>query len=384
MNPVFAQLPTSIFEHMSALARAHDAVNLGQGFPDFGWPEAVLEKAAEAVRTGSNQYPPMRGTPELREAVSEYYRRHQGLDVVLDQVTITSGATEALADAIMALIEPGDEVLLFQPLYDAYLPIVLRAGGKPRFVRLSPPDWRITEEALAGAFTEQTRLVIFNNPHNPTSRIFTREELALLAEHCVRHDSIVLSDEVWEHVVFDGREHLPLSTLPGMADRTVKVGSAGKIFSLTGWKVGWMVAPPDLAPALAKAHQFVTFTTPPSLQAAVAFGLNEAMAEVEATGRAFAVSRDRLASGLEAAGFVPLPAEGTYFLSIDLDASGITADDVAFCERAVREAGVAAIPISAFYAEAPVRTVVRLCFAKKDETLDIGIDRLSRARDLFV
>ena len=384
MNPVFSQLPTSIFEHMSALARAHEAVNLGQGFPDFGWPEAVLEKAAEAVRTGSNQYPPMRGIPELREAVSVYYRRHQGLDVEVDQVTITSGATEALADAIIALIAPDDEVLLFQPLYDAYLPIVLRAGGKPRFVRLSPPDWRITEEALAGAFTEHTRLVIFNNPHNPTSRMFTREELALLAEYCVRHDSIVLSDEVWEHVVFDGREHLPLSTLPGMADRTVKVGSAGKIFSLTGWKVGWMVAPPDLAPALAKAHQFVTFTTPPSLQAAVAFGLNEAMAEVDETGRAFAVSRNRLASGLEAAGFVPLPAEGTYFLSIDLAASGIAADDVAFCERAVREAGVAAIPISAFYAEAPVRNVVRLCFAKKDETLDIGIDRLSRARDLIV
>lgn len=384
MNPVFAQLPTSIFEHMSALARAHDAVNLGQGFPDFGWPEAVLEKAAEAVRTGSNQYPPMRGVPELREAVAEHYRRRQGLGVEVNQVTVTSGATEALADAIMALIEPGDEVLLFQPLYDAYLPLVLRAGGRPRFVRLSPPDWRITQEALDEAFTERTRLVVFNNPHNPASRIFTREELSLLAEHSVRHDSIVLSDEVWEHVVFDGREHVPLSTLPGMADRTVKVGSAGKIFSLTGWKVGWMVAPPDLAPVLAKAHQFVTFTTPPSLQAAVAFGLKEAMAEVDETGRAFAVSRDRLASGLEAAGFVSLAAQGTYFLSVDLAASGIAVDDVAFCERAVREAGVAAIPISAFYAEAPVRNVVRLCFAKKDETLDLGIDRLSRARELFV
>ncbi|HET9427202.1 MAG TPA: aminotransferase [Allosphingosinicella sp.] len=384
MNPLFAKLPTSIFEKMSALARAHDAVNLGQGFPDFGWPQAVLEKAAEAVRSGSNQYPPMRGLPELREAVAAYYRRRQDLDVQADQVTITSGATEALADAIMALIEPGDEVLLFQPLYDAYLPLVLRAGGQPSFVRLSPPDWRITEEALAEAFTERTRLVVFNNPHNPTARMFDSEELSLLARHCVRRDAIVLSDEVWEHLVFDGRRHIPLSSLPGMAERTVKVGSAGKIFSLTGWKVGWMVAPIELATGLANAHQFVTFATPPPLQAAVAFGLEHAMTEVDDTCRAFTISRDRLASGLQSKGFAPLAAEGTYFLSIDLAASGIGVDDVTFCERAVREAGVAAVPISAFYAEAPVSSVIRLCFAKKNETLDLGIERLSLARDLFV
>jgi N-succinyldiaminopimelate aminotransferase len=384
VNPVFANIETSIFEHMSGLARAHDAINLGQGFPDFGWPQKVLDKAAEAVRSGSNQYPPMRGLPELREAIAAHYRRYQSLDLDADQVTITSGATEALADAILALIEPGDEVVLFQPLYDAYLPLVLRAGGTPRFVRLSPPDWRITREALAEAFSDRTRLVILNNPHNPSARMFDRDELGLLAEACLRHDAIALTDEVWEHVVFDGRAHVPLSALPQMTERTVKVGSAGKIFSLTGWKVGWLIAPPNLSAILAKAHQFITFTTAPNLQAAVAFGLVEAMGEVERTTAIFARSRDRLAAGLHSAGFATLAAQGTYFLSIDLAQSGIEAGDVEFCETAVRKAGVAAIPLSALYAEEPVTTAVRLCFAKQDETLDRGIERLSQARSFFV
>ena len=384
MNSVFAHISTSIFEHMSGLARANDAVNLGQGFPDFGWPQALLDKAADALRNGSNQYPPMRGLPELRENVAAHYRLHQGLDIDSNQVTITSGATEALADAIIALVQAGDEVVLFQPLYDAYAPLVLRAGGTPRFVRLSPPDWRITEDLLAGVFNDRTRLVILNNPHNPSARMFSREELSILAEHCVRHDTIALSDEVWEHVVFDQEKHVPLAALPGMAERTVKVGSAGKIFSLTGWKVGWMVAPAELAPSLQNAHQFITFCTPPNLQAAVAFGLESLMAEVDETTAAFARSRDRLVDGLRTEGFATLPAQGTYFLAVDLAASGIRADDRLFCETAVRQAQVAAIPMSALYAEAPVRNVVRLCFAKKDETLDLGIERLSRARALFV
>ena len=384
MNPLFAGLSTSVFEHMSALARANLAVNLGQGFPDFGWPDDVLERAAEAVRTGWNQYPPMRGLPELREAVAAHYRRDQQLELAPDQVVVTSGATEALAASLMALVSPGDEVVLFQPLYDAYLPLVLRTGGVPRFVRLTPPDWRITEDKLAEAFGDRTRLVLFNNPHNPTARVFDEAELGLLADFCVRHDALALSDEVWEHVLFDGRNHIPLSTLPRMAERTVKVGSAGKIFSLTGWKVGWIVAPPELAEAVAKAHQFVTFSTAPNLQSAVAYGLGKPSDDVDRTCAAFADARDRLARGLERAGFAVLPAEGTYFLSIDLAGSGIAADDVSFCERAVKEAGVAAIPVSAFYAEAPVTSVVRLCFAKKAETLEAGIERLAKARALFV
>ena len=383
MNPLFADLPTSIFAHMSALAAEHEAVNLGQGFPDFGWPDDVVERAAEALVTGSNQYAPMRGLPELRAAVADHYRRHQAAEVDPDWVTVTSGATEALAASIMAMVSPGDEVVLFQPVYDAYLPLVLRAGGVPRFVRLEPPGWRVTQEALDRAFSERTRLVIFNNPHNPSARVFDEEELRLVAEACVRHGALALSDEVWEQLVFDGRAHIPLSAMPGMAERTVKVGSAGKIFSLTGWKVGWIVAPPALGEPIAKAHQYVAYATPPNLQAAVAYGLGKEGDYYELMRRDFAVSREALAGALEEAGYAALPAEGTYFMSVDLAASGVAAVDVTFCERAVREAGVACIPVSAFYAEDPVTNVVRLCFAKKSETLEAGVDRLRAAKALF-
>ncbi|HEX8625677.1 MAG TPA: aminotransferase [Allosphingosinicella sp.] len=383
MNPLFANMQINVFSRMSALALEHGAVNLGQGFPDFGWPDDVVARAAEALISGSNQYAPMPGLPELRNAVADHYRTHQGLETGADSVVVTSGATEALAASLMALIEPGDEVLLFQPLYDAYLPLVLRAGGVPRFVRLAPPDWRISQQALAGAFTDRTRLVIFNNPHNPSSRVFGRDELGRLARACVRHDSIALTDEVWEHVVFDGGEHLPLASFPGMAERTVKVGSAGKIFSLTGWKVGWVVAPPALAGPISRAHQFIAFATPPNLQAAVAHGLGKEAGWFEGMRRDFAGARDVLVAGLREAGFAALAAEGTYFVGVDLPESGIDADDVTFCERAVREAGVAAIPLSAFYAEDPVTTVVRLCFAKKPETLTAGIERMAKARALF-
>ncbi|HEX8308806.1 MAG TPA: aminotransferase [Allosphingosinicella sp.] len=383
MNPLFANMPINVFSRMSALAVEHKAVNLGQGFPDFGWPDDVVAKAAEALVTGSNQYAPMTGLPELRRSIADHYRAHQGLEVEPEAVVVASGATEALAASLIALIEPGDEVLLFQPLYDLYLPMVIRAGGVPRFVRLTPPGWRITEEALAEAFTAKTRLVVFNNPHNPSSRMFEADELALLAQACVRNDAIALSDEVWEHVAFDGRRHVPLASLPGMAERTVKVGSAGKIFSLTGWKVGWAVAPAPLAGPISKAHQFLTFATAPNLQAAVAYGLGKEAAWFDAMRRDLAEARDSLVAGLREAGFAALAAEGTYFVGVDLTASGIEADDVTFCERAVREAGVAAIPLSAFYAEDPVTSVVRLCFAKKPGTLAAGIDAMARARRLF-
>jgi N-succinyldiaminopimelate aminotransferase len=383
VNPLYAQLPTSIFEHMSGLSREHDAVNLGQGFPDFGWPDDVVEKAAEALLTGSNQYAPMRGLPELRQAAADHYARHQGLGHKADEIIVTSGATEALASAIMALVSPGDEVVLFQPLYDAYVPLVRRAGGIPKFVRLTPPDWRITAEALDAAFTEKTRLVLFNNPHNPTGRMFGEDELRLLAEACVRHDAVALSDEVWEHVVFDGRPHIPFSTLPGMAERTVKIGSAGKIFSMTGWKVGWVAAPEALSGPISKAHQFMTFATAPNLQSAVAYGLGKAEDYFIQMRSDFQSARDEMAEGLRESGYAPLPAEGTYFLCVDLAASGIETDDAAFCERAVREAGVAAVPISSFYEEDPVRSVIRLCFAKRPETIRKGIEGLVAAKALF-
>ncbi|HEX8443126.1 MAG TPA: aminotransferase [Allosphingosinicella sp.] len=383
MNPLFATLPTSIFAHTSQLAAEHDAVNLGQGFPDFGWPEDVVERAAALLREGPNQYPPMRGLPVLREALAEHYRQHQGVACAVDDITITSGATEALAAAILALVSPGEEVVLFQPLYDAYLPMVRRAGGMPRLVTLTPPDWRITAEALDRAIGPKTRLLIFNNPHNPTARMFDDAELALVAQACVRHDLIALSDEVWEHVVFGGRAHRPLSTLPGMAERTVKVGSAGKIFSLTGWKVGWILAPAQLASPIAKAHQYVTFATPPNLQGAVAYGLGKASDYYLAMRSAFEHARDAMVGALRAGGWATLAAEGTYFVCLDLAASGIEAQDVTFCERAVREAGVAAIPVSAFYDTEASSNVVRLCFAKQPGTIAEGVERLSAARDLF-
>jgi len=383
-NPVLAAQPRTIFDVMSGLARELGAVNLGQGFPDEDGAPDVREFAAKSLMADSNQYPPAPGLIELREAVADHYRRFQALD--LDgpsEVVVTSGATEALAAAILGLIAPGDEVVMFQPLYDAYLPLVRMAGAVPRFVRLEPPHWRITADALAQAFSPNTKLVLFNNPLNPSAVVFPDEDLRLLAAACVKHDAIAVCDEVWEHVVFDGRRHTPLMGLPGMRERTVKIGSGGKVFSLTGWKVGWACAAPPIAAAIAKAHSFLTFTTSPNLQRAMAYGLGKDDSYFAPMREGFARSRDRLAAGLTAEGFAVLPSQGTYFLLLDLKASGIDLDDQTFAERAVREAGVATIPVSSFYAEDAVTSVVRLCFSKKDSTLDAGIERLAKARKLF-
>ncbi len=375
MNPVFSDLPVTVFETMSRLAREHRAVNLGQGFPDDSGPEDVREVAAKALRDGYNQYPPMMGLPSLRAAIAAHYGRHQGLDLDPEtEVMVTSGATEALAGAIFALIQPGDEVVLFEPMYDAYLPLVRRAGGVPRFVTLKPPHFRIEAEALAAAFSERTRLVILNNPLNPSATVFAQADLSLLAEQCRRFDAVALCDEVWEHVIFEGASHLPLMALPGMRERTIKVGSAGKIFSLTGWKVGFVMASPPLMRVLARAHQFLTFTTPPNLQEAAAYGLAKDDAYFIGMRAGLARSRDRLAAGLTGLGFTVLPSAATYFLGIDIGEG----DDVAFCETLVREHGVAAIPVSAFYETGRVRNLVRFCFAKTDATLDAALDRLAR------
>ena len=377
MNPLFANIPTTVFEVMSGLARDTGAINLGQGFPDDPGPEDVRQKAAEAVLHGNNQYPSMMGLPELRSAIAAHYGHWQGLDLdPATEVMVTSGATEALAGAILALIEPGDEVVLFEPMYDAYLPLVRLAGGIPRFVTLQPPHFRLTEEALARAFSPKTKAVVFNNPLNPTATIFSADDLALLADFCRRFDAIAISDEVWEHVVFDGRRHQPVLGLEGMRERSVKIGSAGKIFSLTGWKVGFVCAAPHIMKVLAKSHQFLTFTTPPNLQSAVAYGLAKSDDYFDTMRRDFARSRDRFTAGLETLGFAVIPSQGTYFLNIDISALGEN-DDVAFCRRLVTDHGVAAIPVSAFYAEGAVKTVVRFCFAKKDATLDAGLERLA-------
>jgi len=380
MNPVFANLGVSVFEVMSRLAREQDAVNLGQGFPDDPGPEDVRRKAAEAVIDGWNQYPPMMGLPELRQAVSAHYRQWQNVAFDPDsEIMITSGATEAIAGALMALIEPGDEVVLFQPLYDAYLPLVQRAGGVPRFVRLEPPHWRFGEEQLARAFTPKTKVVLFNNPLNPSATVFVREDLELLARYCEKFDAIAVCDEVWEHVMFDGRRHVPLIAMPGMRERCVKIGSAGKIFSLTGWKVGFVCAAPSVLRALAKAHQFITFTTPPNLQAAVAYGLGKADDYFEGMRVDFQRSRDRFTAGLRSLGFPVIDAQATYFVNVDLASLGLNEDDETFCKRLVLDHKVAAIPVSAFYANDPIRSVVRFCFAKRDATLDAALERLAGA-----
>ena len=376
MNPVFANLPVSVFEVMSRLARERDAVNLGQGFPDDPGPEDVRRKAAEAVVSGWNQYPPMMGLPELRQATAAHFKRFQNLDLDPDsEIMVTSGATEAIAGALLALIEPGDEVVLFQPFYDAYLPLVQRAGGVAKFVTLKPPHWRFSAADLDAAFSPRTKAVLFNNPLNPCGTVSARDQLDLLARACVKHDVIAICDEVWEHVIFDGREHLPLIAMPGMRERCVKISSAGKIFSLTGWKVGMVMAAAPLMRVLAKAHQYITFTTPPNLQVAVAYGLAKDDGYFTAMRADFARSRDRFSQGLAALGFSVLASEATYFVNVDLAPLG-EADDVAFCTRLVEEFGVAAIPVSAFYAKDAIKTVARFCFAKRDATLDAGLDRL--------
>jgi len=379
MNPLYAALPTTIFETMSARARATGAINLGQGFPDSGWPRDVLAVAADALLTGDNQYPPMPGLPALRSAIAGHYQLHQG--VTLDwqsEVTVTSGATEALAAAILALVTPGDEVILFQPLYDAYLPLVRRAGGIPKLVRLTPPHWQFDAVMLAAAFSPRTRLVIINNPLNPSASTFDSASLALLADFAERHDAVVLSDEVWEHAVFDGRTHTSVLAVPGLRNRSVKIGSGGKIFALTGWKIGWLCAAPPLTRALARSHQFLTFTTPPNLQAGIAHGLGKDAGWFTTMRSGFQRSRDRLVAGLTAAGFTMLPAAGTYFVSIDLAVTGIMHDDVTVADRLI-DAGVATIPVSVFYEKNPVTSVLRLCFAKQDVVLDAAIKRLAAA-----
>ncbi len=382
-HPVYRDMPATIFEKMSARARETGAINLGQGYPDAQGPEDILRAAAEALMNRSNQYPPSGGLPELRAAVATHYGRHQGLALGPDEVIVTSGATEAIAASLFALVQPGDEVLLLAPLYDAYLPLVERAGGIARVIQLMPPDWRVTREALEAEVGPRTRLLILNNPLNPSGSVMDESDLSMLADFCVEHDLIAICDEVWEHVTFDGRAHQPLMRFPGMAERTVKIGSAGKIFSLTGWKIGWMCAAPPVARLLGRAHQFLTFTSAPNLQWAVAEGLGKPDSWFADMRAGYQASRDRLVDGLRAGGYDVQRSAATWFVTVDLRKSGMALDDVEFCERIIGEAGVAAIPISAFYPDAAVKHLVRLCFAKSDPVIDEAVARLCRFRESF-
>ena len=377
-NSVFSGLPTTIFTVMSALAAEHRAINLGQGFPDEDGPLAIREAAARALIEESNQYPPMKGRVELRRALAAHAKRFYDLDFDPDtEVVVTSGATEALSASILAFAHAGDEVVLIDPSYDSYRPIAEAAGATVRTIRLKPPDWRLSEEALRAAVTPRTSALVMNSPMNPIGRVFDRGELDAIARVLAASNAVAICDEVYEHLAFDGRRHIPLASLPGMRERTLRIGSAGKIFALTGWKVGWVMGAAPLVEVVAKAHQFLTFTTSPALQNGVAYGLEHEIEYTLDLTRDLQAKRDLLSDGIAKLGFKPLSSEGTYFLSADI--SGLTNEsDRDFCLRLVREAGVAAIPLSAFMQGGQPDHFIRFAFCKKRELIEEALGRLER------
>lgn len=381
-NPVYGSQGTTIFAVMSGLAAEAGAINLGQGFPDDEGPDDIRAAAAQAIINGPNQYPPMMGVPELRQAVAAHAGRFYDLDLDWQsQVLITSGATEALAASLGALLKPGDEAILIEPFFDTYLPVIEAAGATAKCVALQPPSWKLDHDELEAAFSDKTKLILLNTPHNPLGRVFSDVDLVAIADACIRHDVIALCDEVYEHMVFDGALHTPVMTLPGMSDRTVRIQSAGKIFSLTGWKVGFISGSPDLVSLISKAHQNLVFTTPPGLQIGVAYGLGKDKAFFTEQSGDLASKRDVLRTGLEAIGFEISPCQGTYFLTADIRPVAGNEEDLAFCKRITTEAKVAAVPISAFYApnsNNKSHHFIRFCFCKQPAVLEEACDRLSR------
>ena len=378
-NSILSSYGTTVFEVMSRLAIEHKSINLGQGFPDDFGPDQVLAKASEALFDIPNQYPPMLGVPELRQAVAQHGKRFYNLDIDWQtQVMVTTGATEALAATFFGLIEPGDEVVLIEPCYDCYMPIIRRAGGICRTIQLQPPQWNLDVTALAAAFSEKTKLLVLNSPQNPASKVYRQDELEAIAKLAQAHDVVVVCDEAYEHIVYDDHCHTPLMTLPGMAERVVKIGSAGKTFSVTGWKVGYITTHPNLLAPIAKAHQFLVFTTAPNLQRAVAFGLTQDDDYFDNLATTLASKRDRLSRGLAGTGLKPIDCAGTYFLFADFAELDFDGDDVAFCTYLTTEVGVTAVPVSAFYSQNGAANTVRFCFSKQDDVLDAAVDRLRR------
>jgi aspartate/methionine/tyrosine aminotransferase len=377
-NHLLSATGTTIFTVMSALAVQHGAINLGQGFPDYDGPADVIDAAAAALKDGRNQYPPLTGVPELRRAVAEANRRFYGLDVDPDrEVVVTSGATEAITASLMAVLNPGDECVLIEPLYDTYLPVVRLLGAVPKLVRLSPPKWELPRAELAAAFGPRTKAILLNSPGNPSGKVWTAAELAFVADLLQRHDCYAVCDEVYEHLTYDGWRHIPLMTLPGMRARCMRIGSAGKTFSLTGWKVGYVTCDASLQPNVAKAHQNLTFTTPPNLQRGVAVGLAKDDSYFTEVAAHLQARRDQLSQGLARLGFAVLPAQGSYFVSADIRSIGFTGDDVAFCRQLTEEAKVTAIPVTAFYAgpDAP-NHYARFAFCKNEAVLAEALRRI--------
>ena len=370
---------TTIFTEMTRLAVEHDAINLAQGFPDFDGPDFVKNAAIEAIRAGRGQYARMSGTSEIHDALAAKYRRDYGLDYRAgEELTVTSGATEAIFAAIQGLCDPGDGVVLFEPYYDSYKASVLMAGAFPAFVTLEAPEWRFDPAALERAVTQRTRAILLNTPHNPTGKVFSREELEEIARICIERDLVCITDEVYEHMVYEG-SHVPMATLPGMRERTVTISSFGKTFSLTGWKIGWAAAPPDLTKAVRGAHQFITFATATPLQYAAACALSAGPDYYQKLLADYRTRRDYLVRELARIGFgVPAPA-GTYYVCADFGRFASDGDDVAFCRRMIEDVGVAAIPPSFFYDRPEVRRgYVRFAFCKQMRTLETAVDRLQR------
>jgi aspartate/methionine/tyrosine aminotransferase len=381
-NKILGEYGTTIFTIMSSLAVEYNAINLGQGFPDTDGPGDILAEAIRATKLGPNQYPPMLGIPELRQAAAAHSKTFYGIDADWQtQTMVTSGATEAIAACLFGLVEPGDEVVMIEPLYDCYLPILRRAGGIPKLVRISPPSWDLPYAQLEAAFSNKTKLILLNTPTNPAAKVYTKDELKFIAGLMEKYDAYAICDEVYEHLTYDGRPHIPLMTLPGMERRCIRISSAGKTFSMTGWKVGYSVGASELIEAASRAHQFLTFTTPPNLQKAVAYGLNKDVAYFRNLGVDMQAKRDRLGEGLRKIGFEVMDSQGTYFLTIDFGPLGFKGDDVDFCKHLTTDVGVAAVPFSPFYQNGIASGVdhfARFCYCKKDSLLDEALERLRK------
>ena len=371
---------STIFAEMSALALRTGAINLGQGFPDTDGPPSLLSDAAANIQGGINQYPPGIGIPELRSAVAEHQRRFYGLDVDPDAVLVTTGATEAIASAVLAFCEPGDEVVTFQPYYDSYAATIALAGAELRAVALRPPSFGFDPDELRAAFSARTRLVLVNTPHNPTGAVFDREQLTLIGELAAEHDAVIVTDEVYEHMTYDGRPHVPMATLPGLAERTLTISSVGKTFSVTGWKVGWVHGPGELVSAVRAVKQFLTYVSGAPFQPAIAAALG--LPDSFYTGLASDLQRKRdlLSDGLRDAGFTVFDTGGTYFVVTDVTALGFS-DGAEFCWSLPERIGVAAVPVSVFCADPDLgRSLVRFAFCKRDEVLTEAVSRLAALR----